>query len=74
MANNKEFSWDDEIFVGEIVESEKVKHFIKICTLNGVEYVVSSKMLLKKDGWATVKNQTFKRPVFDKLISLVKGE
>lgn len=68
----KEFSWDDEEFIGEIVESEKVKHEIKKCTLNGIEYIVATKQVLKKEGWGIAKNQTFKRSVFDELVKLIK--
>jgi hypothetical protein len=68
----KEFSWDTEEQIGTIQESEKVEHDIKICTLNGNEFIVATKKVLKKDGWAIAKNQTFKRSVFEELVKLVK--
>lgn len=70
MAKN-EFAWDSEERVGVIEESEKVKHTINLCTLNGVEYIAAEKWVLKKDGWARAKNQVFKREVFNKIAGLV---
>jgi hypothetical protein len=67
----KEFSWDSEKIIGEVQESEKVKHEIKVCELNGKAFVVSTKWVLKKDGWGIVKNQTFERGVFDEIVKLV---
>lgn len=67
----KPFAWDDEEFIGEIQEGNKVKHEIKKCTLNGTEFIVDTKHVLKKDGWSIVKNQTFKREVFDELVGMV---
>lgn len=68
----KEFAWDYEEVIGEIQEGEKIKHEIKKCTLNGTEFIVSTKHVQKKDGWTIAKNQTFKREVWNQLVKLVK--
>lgn len=70
----KEFAWDTEEHVGTIQESEKAEHDIKVCTLNGTQYFVATKRVLKKDGWSFAKNQTFKQDVFKKLVSLLQEE
>jgi hypothetical protein len=68
----KEFSWDTEDMIGTIKEGEKVEHDVKKCTLNGTEYIVATKKVLKKDGWSIAKNQTFKKSVFEELVNMVK--
>lgn len=67
----KEFSWDTEQELGTVKEGEKVEHDIKLCTLNGTEFIVATKKVLKKDGWTIAKNQTFKKEVFNQICKLV---
>ena len=75
MAKTKEaFSWDTQKAVGTIEESDKVVHDISICSLNEKNYVVASKRVLKKDGWAIVKNQTFTVDTFKEVCKLVSKE
>jgi hypothetical protein len=66
-----EFAWDSEKAIGEVVESDKIKHELKLCILNDVKYISSTKWVLKKDGWAIAKNQVFKKSVFESIAHIV---
>lgn len=68
----KPFAWDTEVDLGVIKESEKAEHHIKRCTLNGKEFIVAVKMVLKNDEWIFAKNQTFEIGVFGAMAKLVR--
>ena len=74
MAKKTEFSWDTEEMIGTIQEGPKVEHDIKVCTKGETTFVVATKRVLKKDGWAIEKNQTFKQHVFDQLLEMFQNK
>lgn len=67
----KAFAWDHEEVLGIVNESEKVQHDVKICTLNGKQFVVATKKVMSSEGWKIVKNQTFERTTFNLIAQLV---
>ena len=70
--SKKEFSWDSEVLVKTIERSDKERHEVKICELNGKTYVSVTKVILfQKDGWKPVKNQVFEMGLFDEVVAAV---
>lgn len=61
----QEFKWDTEEEIGVVVETvDKVEWDIGLASLNGVQYITTSKRVMTKEGWAVKKRQNFKRSVF----------
>lgn len=70
----KEFAWDSEEVIGNLIVSDKEKHSIKVCTLNGKQFVVATKIVNKaKGGWTPVKNSTMEMSVFEAVTDAVSG-
>lgn len=69
----KDNFWDDEEFIGEIPEGDKVINEVKKCTLKGKEYISVAKKVQTKEGWKYKSNATFKRETFDQIVGLVNN-
>lgn len=67
----KQFAWDNEILVAEVIVSDKEKHEIIHCTLKGQAYVAIVEWKLGNEGWQRKKNRTIKRSVFDAAAKMI---
>ena len=67
------FKWDSERELGEVTEGDKVKHVVKLCTLNGTSWVATSKYVLTKEGWTFKGNTNFKAYVFEHIYKLFES-
>jgi hypothetical protein len=66
------FAWDTTEVIRTIEKSEKERHEIQICTLNGKTFVVDTKLaLFQKDGWKPVKNTTMPLDIFEEAYEAV---
>jgi hypothetical protein len=64
-TEKKEFAWDSEVLI-RTLSDDKVRHEIKICTLNGKKFLVDTKLaFFQKDGWKPVKNSTMELLIFE---------
>lgn len=67
----KDFAWETEVLIAEVIVSEKEKHEIIHCTLNGQAYVAIVEWKLTNEGWQRKKNRTIKRNVFDAAAKII---
>ena len=67
----KEFSWDSEVLVKEIVVNEFEKRTVSITALNGVEYVCVATHKKIKGDWKPVKNATFPKAIWGDIVDAV---
>lgn len=68
----KEFSWDTEELLKEVV-TEKDKYEFKKCTGFGKTYIVIVTWYMSKEGWKFKKNNTIPKEVFDLAADAVAG-
>ncbi|ALA13093.1 hypothetical protein TSARBOMBA_254 [Bacillus phage TsarBomba] len=61
----KQFAWDTEVLIGNIQETDKVRHEVIHCTLKGQAYIAIVEWKLGNEGWKRTKNRTIKTGVFD---------
>lgn len=70
-AEKKEFAWDSEVGIGTFDVSDKERHFVSVCTLNGSQFLVDTKMIDKKaTGWTPVKNTSIPLGNMEKLMDM----
>jgi hypothetical protein len=67
----KEFAWDSEELLGEVMVGDKVKFETKRCELGDKSYIAVTKWILTKQGWSYPKNSTFTVEAFTEIAELV---
>ncbi|AOZ61925.1 hypothetical protein QCM8_280 [Bacillus phage QCM8] len=67
----KQFAWDTEVQIGEVIVSDKVKHEVMHCTRKGQAYIAIVEWKLGNEGWQRKKNRTVKLDVFKAAASIL---
>jgi hypothetical protein len=67
-TTKKEFAWDKETFVKEIVVNEYEKRMVMVAELKGKQYVCVATHKKIKDDWKPVKNATFPMDVWKQVV------
>jgi hypothetical protein len=70
-TEKKEFSWDMETLVKVISVNEYENRVVKLCELNGKQFVNVITMKKIKDEWKPVKNATFPMNVWKQVVEAV---
>lgn len=69
----KEFAWDEEVLLDEVMASDKVKFEVRKCKLNGTTYISTTKWILTKNGWSYPKNSTYPLEVFYQISDIINN-
>lgn len=65
------FAWDYEEGIGMYDVSDKERHTVSHCTLNGKQYIVDTKMvLMQKTGWTPKKNTSIPLDNMEQLVKI----
>ncbi len=67
VKEKKEFSWDNEVVLKEIVESEYQKRVVSVTELKGKQFVCVATHKKIKGDWKPIKNATFPIDVWEQV-------